>query len=219
MPEAKIKENKSEYLKQKINFFLVNYFHWLKIGLFLVILLMGLFLIIKPKYTKAIKSIEQSREQNQTKYDILQEHLSRLNKLNSAYKKIGADNIEKINAMLPGGGHYEDLFPQMESIIRKRGLFLQSMEINSGEKNEEQKTAAAKAKEAAAGAQAKLPAEIIKVSLSIKIVGADYANLKALLNDFENNIQLLDIVNLNFSPAEQSASFIVDTYYIEDDNQ
>ncbi len=218
MQETKIKENKNEYIKQKINFFLVNYFHWLKISLFLIILLLGAFLIIKPKYVKAIKGIEQLKEQNQAKYDILQEHLNQLNKINESYKKISSDNIEKINNMLLSEQHYEDLFPQMEAIIKKRGLFLQSIDINSGEEDESQKKRASKANKDADGAAIKLPAGIIKVSINMSIVGVDYVNLKGLLNDFENNIQLLDIVNLNFALSDQSASFMVNTYYMEGGN-
>ena len=217
MQETKIKENKKEYIKQKINFFLVNYFHWLKISLFLIILLLGVFLIIKPKYINAIQGIEQLREQNQAKYDILQNYLSQLNNLNEAYKKISPDNIEKINGMLLSEQNYEDLFPQMELIIKKRGLFLQSMDIHSGEENESQKKRVSKANKDADAALMKLPAGIIKISMNMNIVGVDYVNLKGLLNDFENNIQLLDIVNLNFAPSDQSASFTVNTYYMEDD--
>ena len=179
---------------------------------------MGVFLIIKPKYIKAIQGIEQLREQNQAKYDILQNYLSQLNKLNEAYKKISPDNVEKINAMLLSEQHYEDLFPRMEAIIQKRGLFLQSITIDSGEEDASQGKRVSKAKESTGGAIMKLPAGIIKVSINMSIVGVDYVNLKGLLNDLENNIQLLDIINLNFAPFDQSASFTVNTYYIEDNN-
>ena len=52
----------------------------------------------------------------------------------------------------------------------------------------------------------------------MSIVGVDYVNLKGLLHDFESNAQLLDVVDLNFSPSDQSASFTVNTYYMKDDS-
>ena len=215
MQEVKIKEYKKNRWRQKINFFLVNYFHLLRIGLLLIVLLIGSFLIIKPKYAITIEEIRQSKLQNQTKYIALQENLEQLNELNKSYKEIALPNIEKINAIMPDRHNYEDLFSVMELLIKKRGLFLQSVEIDSGKEKEGLQTRESAAKKESGGAQEEAQSDVVKVGLKIGIVGVDYANLKGLLQDIEDNIPILDIVNLSFSPSEKFASFEMNTYYME----
>ncbi|MCG2701334.1 MAG: hypothetical protein V1825_01615 [Candidatus Falkowbacteria bacterium] len=215
MQEVKIKEYKRDRWRQKINFFLVNYFHLLRIGLLLIILLLSSFLIIKPKYIMIVEDIGQSKLQNQTKYIALQENLEQLNKLNKSYKEIILPNIEKINAIVPDRRNYEDLFSVMELLIKKRGLFLQSVEIDSGKEKEGLQARESAAKKESGGAREEAQSDVVKVGLKIGVVGVDYANLKGLLQDIENNIPILDIVNLSFSPLEKFASFEMNTYYME----
>jgi len=215
MQEVKIKEYKRDRWRQKINFFLVNYFHLLRIGLLLIILLLSSFLIIKPKYIMIVEDIGQSKLQNQTKYIALQENLEQLNKLNKSYKEIILPNIEKINAIVPDRRNYEDLFSIMELLIKKRGLFLQSVEIDSGKEKEGLQARESAAKKESGGAREEAQSDVVKVGLKIGVVGVDYANLKGLLQDIENNIPILDIVNLSFSPLEKFASFEMNTYYME----
>lgn len=218
MHNIKITENNDEQLKQKANAFLIRYFNLLAITLAAIILIVGFFLLIKPKYNKISREIKLSNENSENKYNAAFAYLSQLNKLKAEYEKISPEGIKKIEIMLPSEKFYEELFVQLESIVLKNGLLLTSIEISpegliSGKesagaaKTQNNKTAENKA------VKDNLLEEVTKVNIAMSVAGVDYLGLKKLLYVLENNLQLIDITNLSFSPDQKGVTLEMTTYY------
>lgn len=212
MHNIKITENNNEQLKQKVNGFLIRYFNLLAIALAAIILIVGFFLLIKPKYNKISREIRLSNENSESKYDAAFAHLAQLNKLKTEYEKISPESIKKIEIMLPSEKFYEELFVQLESIVLKNGLLLTSLQISP-----EGSAGADKAQNNQAKKDEKvkdaLPEEITKIKIAMSVAGVDYLGLKNLLYVLENNLQLTDITNLSFSPDQKGATFEMFAYY------
>ncbi|MBU4347370.1 hypothetical protein KJ586_01775 [Patescibacteria group bacterium] len=217
MHNIKITENNNEQLKQKANAFLIKYFNLLAIALAAIILIVGFFLLIKPKYNKIFQEIRLSNESSESKYNAVFAHLAQLNKLKAEYEKISPEGIKKIEIMLPSEKFYEEQFVQLESIVLKNGLLLTSLQISPEELPSGKESAAAKAKnsqpEKNKAAEAGLPEEVTKIKIAMNVAGVDYLGLKNLLYVLENNLQLIDITNLSFSPDQKSAALEMYAYY------
>ncbi|MDP3043153.1 MAG: hypothetical protein Q8N21_02010 [bacterium] len=218
MHNIKITENNNEQLKQKVNSFLIKYFNLLAIALAAIILIVGFFLLIKPKYNKISREIRLSNESSESKYNAAFDHLARLNKLKTEYEKISPEGIKKIEIMLPSEKFYEEQFVQLESIVLKNGLLLTSMQISpEGLISGKESAAVAKARnnqpEKNKAAEAGLPEEVTKIKIAMNVAGVDYLSLKNLLYALENNLQLMDITNLSFSPDQKGATFEMLAYY------
>ncbi len=217
MRNIKITENNNEQLKQKANGFLIKYFNLLAIALAAIILIVGFFLLIKPKYNKIFQEIRLSNESSESKYNAAFAHLAQLNKLKAEYEKISPEGIKKIEIMLPSEKFYEEQFVQLESIVLKNGLLLTSLQISPEELPSGKESAAAKAKnsqpEKNKAAEAGLPEEVTKIKIAMNVAGVDYLGLKNLLYVLENNLQLIDITNLSFSPDQKSATLEMHAYY------
>jgi hypothetical protein len=217
MHNIKITENNNEQLKQKVNSFLIKYFNLLAIALAAIILIVGFFLLIKPKYNKISQEIRLSNENSENKYNAAFAYLTQLNKLKAEYEKISPEGIKKIEIMLPSEKFYEEQFVQLESIVLKNGLLLTSLQISPEGLISGKESAAAKAKnsqpEKNKAAEAGLPEEVTKIKIAMNVAGVDYLSLKNLLYVLENNLQLIDITNLSFSPDQKSATLEMYTYY------
>lgn len=217
MRNIKITENNNEQLKQKANGFLIKYFNLLAIALAAIILIVGFFLLIKPKYNKIFQEIRLSNESSESKYNAAFAHLAQLNKLKAEYEKISPEGIKKIEIMLPSEKFYEEQFVQLESIVLKNGLLLTSLQISPEEFPSGKESAAAKARnnspEKNKAAEDILPEEITKIKIAMSVAGVDYLGLKNLLYALENNLQLIDITNLSFSPDQKGVTIEMFAYY------
>lgn len=217
MHNIKITENNNEQLKQKVNGFLIKYFNLLAIVLAVIILIAGFFLLIKPKYNKISREIKLSNENSENKYNAAFNYLAQLNKLKAEYEKVSPEDIKKIEAMLPSEEFYEELFVQLESVVLKNGLLLTSIQISPEGIPSGKESAAAKARnnpsEKNKAAEDILPEEITKIKIAMNVAGVDYFGLKNLLYALENNLQLIDITNLNFSPDQKGVTIEMFAYY------
>lgn len=217
MHNIKITENNNEQLKQKVNGFLIKYFNLLAIALAVIILIAGFFLLIKPKYNKISREIKLSNENSENKYNAAFNYLAQLNKLKAEYEKISPEDIKKIETILPSEEFYEELFVQLESIVLKNGLLLTSMQISPEGISSGKESDGAKARnnspEKNKAAEDILPKEITKIKIMMNVAGVDYFGLKNLLYALENNLQLIDITNLNFSPDQKGVTIEMFAYY------
>lgn len=217
MHNIKITENNNGQLKQKVNGFLIKYFNLLAIALAVIILIAGFFLLIKPKYNKISREIKLSNENSENKYNAAFNYLAQLNKLKAEYEKISPEDIKKIETMLPSEEFYEELFVQLEPIVLKNGLLLTSMQISPEGIPSGKESAGAKARnnspEKNKAAEDILPEEITKIKIAMSVAGVDYLGLKNLLYALENNLQLIDITNLSFSPDQKGVTIEMFAYY------
>ena len=138
-------------------------------------------------------------------------YLEKLRELKTIYGEVGAADIEKIKKILPESSGEEQLLSQLERIILKNGLILTSLRV---EKKEEIKGRAGVGQETVQQGEI-LPKEIGKLKIAMDIVGTDYAGIKHILRALENNLRIIDIVKLSFSPRENKTSLEAAAYYLK----
>jgi len=217
--DAKDKIQQDNQRKQKINALLIRYFKWLVLALAIIILAMGYFLLIQPKYRQAIKNVELVSQEKELKYLAQQKYLNQLNELKAAYQNITTEDRDKIEAVLPNQAKTEELFAEIEAIVSKNGLILTSLQIepeaNKSTAQNRRTTGSARRNTGNKTEIENLPEGIGKVKIVMNLLGTDYGSLKNIIKTIENNLRLMDIVTLDFSPAENQTSLELFAYYMK----
>ena len=62
-------------------------------------------------------------------------------------------------------------------------------------------------------AEKSIVGNLVTVNVTLAIKGTNYESFKSLLSAFENNLRLMDIVQINFSPSAQTTQMNVNVYY------
>ena len=234
----KVKQKKvkqSNRLVKRINDFLLNYFNWVILIIVLTILVTGFSIIIEPKYELVIRDVEIVRRDKEGEYLIQQAYFNKLNELKDAYQSIKPEDKRKIDIILPEQVEIEEFFSSMEALVLKNGLILASLNINSGElelkenkitnenENKEDTSSSSSARdqrkfyktEEAKAEINDLSEKIGKIHITMSIIGTDYDGLKNLLQAIENNLRLMDMENISWSPDGNSTNLQLVTYYIK----
>lgn len=195
---SKKESDKKNQLISRLNGFIIDYFNYFVLAVVVLIMVIGLVFFITPEYRQTVNELNEIKARRQKEYEASQQYLAQLNQLNSIYNKVNPDDLKKIENLLPSRAETEDLLSQLEAIAANNGLLLTSLEVDTGNKNKNVNLSA-----------------VDKIKIKMNVVGLDYVGLKNILRTIENNLRLMDIVNLSFSPAESAASFEIDTYYLK----
>lgn len=202
------KENKSFFLSL-LNFLGRNFF-WVAFLVSILILVLGFIFLIKPKYEQITKGlINQNEEQDQFLSLIKEskEYLKDVNDLGDIYKEISKEEFDKINRILPECGMHEELFSQMDNIIKKNGLLLTSISIKPESYPAQMETVDSQ--------QVDSDKQKKKITLSFSLGGINYIGLKNFLKDIESNLRIMDATSLSFDPANDFLSINIQTYCLE----
>jgi Tfp pilus assembly protein PilO len=208
MAEMILKKNKDN--SKRFLMFCANNFIWIVIFISLSIVLFGFLFLIKPKYDQYVSSLsEENKKQDQFLFllreskDYLDEVRERVNKYNSVNK----DDLEKINGILPKCGFHEELFTQMDNIVKKNGLLLTSISIKpevysiDSITNGDQEGVVVMQKRS--------------TRISFSLAGVNYVGMKNFLKDIESNLRIMDINSLGFDPTNNSLSLDIQAYCLE----
>lgn len=205
--KVNIIEKKDSVYAAKLKFLALKYFVFFPPVFFILILAMGYFLLLEPKYERVRSEIEIAVEKREQERDKYEEYFNRYNQIKQAFIKLPPGEVEKIDHLLPVNPEAEKLMVELESIISRKGLLLSSVKIDfGGESNRPPKEPAENGKAA--------PKEIY---IDLSIAGADYRALKMLLTDLENNLRLLDVKQVNFSPQNDTVNLSLAAYYLGGD--
>lgn len=197
--------------KNSVNLFLNSYFNIIIVFIVIIVLAVSYFVVIKPKYDKAMMSIKLNIEQQQKLYADQQKKLKSLQLIAELYKKIPAADIKKFNGVLPDNYIKERLFGELEEIISQNGFILNSVAI----KEDEEKKSGAAGNNVAAEAAAGTLAKVGTINLELSISAINYTGFKNLLRLLENNLRLFDITAVSFSPGGNAATITLATYYYQ----
>lgn len=170
----------------------------------------GIFYIILPKYNSIKDDITSTNTAKEREKEDMELYLLKLNSYLNNFNKISDQEKERIDILLPDSGQVEYLLVNMESLVRKRGLMLLSLSVVEQKKTDENKVRRAKESESE---NIGLPTGVSAVTIEMEIMGADYNSLKELLKEIENNLRILDIEQINFSPEGGSLSLEMTSYY------
>ncbi len=192
--------------------FCTRNFFWVVVLVSLLILLFGFLFLIKPKYEE-VSALALNRDEKQDRFlSLIRESKDYLNEVSSSakiYNEINQDDFEKINSILPKCGFHEELFGQMDYIVKKNGLLLSSISITP-ETSTSISVVISDEQEVNDSIEQK---KIIRISFSLG--GINYIGLKIFLKDIETNLRIMDINSLSFSPASNSLNIDIQTYCLE----
>ena len=209
------KDEKEGQTRQKINVLLIEYFKWLIAFLVLVVLALGYFFLLKPEYEEVVQSAKSGQLNKEQEYLERREYLGKLKNLVAVFQSVKPSEIKKIDYILKPKDVPEELFSQVEAIVKKNGLLLKSLKIESG--GEESKDSSQKvSRTTEEKTEVALPPEIGKTKATLEVLGVDYFGLKSLLASMENNLMLMDVASVNFAPEGNSVQLVFYTYYLKE---
>ncbi|MDD2680576.1 MAG: hypothetical protein PHE20_00560 [Patescibacteria group bacterium] len=204
MPPAPVQKNKYNDFNTILN----DNFNLVIVAVVVVLLVASYFLIIQPKFETTLVAIKANIDQQELFYQSQRQKLTDLQAAVVLYRKVGADNIDKINEILPDEYAKERLFGELEDILSQKGLTLDSLQLSKGGEDDKEPLAPS-----GQGLLSLPNVGTIKAELSLSSV--DYVALKNLLPLLEKQLRLIDVEELDFDPAANTVHLIFYTYYFK----
>ena len=204
MPRPKQKQSKKKNIGGILLKYVTVYFKLIPPTLLILILILGYFLLIKPKYDQIIQVVETTNTQQENEFAKTKEYFDNLILLQRNYQKLDNDDIEKINKLLPGKPEIENLLVMIETLANKNNFLIGSIQASWDEKESKNIMDVNKQK-----------LGIREVNVTLPVSEIDYNGFKKLLNVIENNLRIFDIRTISFSPKGNSANLQFVTYYLD----
>lgn len=168
------------------------------IGILILAFIAAVVLLDIPK----VQSVLDLRKRVENEKNLLtekQEFITRIENLESSYQA-NEDVLKKLDYIIANGPDVPNLIVQLEALVAEGGMSLSNVNFSITE----EKIGSEKAKEVRAGGEAK-PEQALKgynsVIIDIKI-GGDYLGFKNFLQAVEENMRLIDIESITFTPKE-----------------
>lgn len=165
-------------------------------------------LILGPKFSNTKEAIHLSIQGNEKLYASSQKKLAVLSDIQKVYQNIKPSDLQKFNTVLPGEYVPERLFGELGEIVKNGGWLVNSIKfapaINTQGKSRRQI--------AQILATTNRPG-LKEIKLSLTVSAIDYPGLKRLLSSLEDNLRLIDVQDVEFSPTAHTATLKLITYY------
>lgn len=198
--QKSIETERRKIIKKEVNRFLNNNFKWFIVLVIIAILVSGFFFLLKPKYKETLKLVKIISEQEGLDLEAKQKELKEIKDFLQTYSEVERKYIEKVNSIVPSRQNEEEFFTDFNHIVSKSGLTLQSIEI---------------AGTGGSGKDGGTGNKLTNVSIQLRVGGIDYQSFKNFLSVLENNLQLIDVDRLTFSPGGGSIDMVISTYYLD----
>lgn len=214
--DKKILDSKSNGLNPgKFYVFLQKYFYYIIVVQIFVIFLLGYVFLIMPQANKLFSG-KQARalaeEQVQNSIMVYDRRIKQLQEIVDAYDNISQTDIDAINAILPDQENIEELFAQINEMVKSNGLLLKSISLNDQVDNAKvQQKSRVEITEKALNIEEQK--SLKEVNLTLKISGAGYQSFKNFLASLESNLRIIDVQDVKYNPTGESAEIIIVVYY------
>ncbi|MFC1662816.1 hypothetical protein ACFL04_01455 [Patescibacteria group bacterium] len=161
----------------------VKYSRYITIGVAVILVIVGYALLIGPKWNeiRLVGLNDYAREQRKLEDDKV--YLGELEKLVTKYNGINQAILSDIDEVLPDRQDLPNLFVQMEALAIDAGATMSNISFSTTE------------------------SEALSESVQLKVLDIDieldggnrYNEVKALLDIFERNKRILDLISISFS--------------------
>ncbi len=199
-------ENNSKELIYDI---FTKYFTFIILLVVILTLTFFYFFLINPKLETATEEIQQDINFQQNISNMERQKLMQMQESLDYYRQINSDDIEFLESVIPSSYPKEKLFGEIEDIVLKNGYILTNLSLEEVEESPEEEIEEEQVE--------KDPKEenLQTISISLEVSGLDYNGMKRFLATLENQLPLMDIVSLEFSPDEETLSLNIYTYYFK----
>ncbi|MDD5527509.1 MAG: hypothetical protein PHO56_00845 [Patescibacteria group bacterium] len=193
---------------KQFNIFLSDYFNWIVAGIVAVVFLFGFFALLLPKYEQAVNYIRIVNQQQVSDTSAKLDELNKTEQLIAAYKNIDKKYVDKVNAIAPAVQNKEELFSELNYLVSVNQLFLQSVSLSVNDGYQDFGLLPISPE------QQKIADSLQTVTVTLSVAGIkNYETYKNFLTALENNLRLMDVLNISFTPNAGSTSFTINTYY------
>ncbi|MFA5359874.1 MAG: hypothetical protein WC349_02870 [Patescibacteria group bacterium] len=210
-------KDKMKLVKARTNLFLMDYFNFIIFALAVVIMSIGLFIFVYPKYQQIHKENEEIQNNLQVEYEAKFNYLSSIRDLKEIYQLISDKDKSKINSMLPTNRDTSVIIAEIESIATKNGVILNSIQTSTQETSSKTNTRSETKSDKAslAGIFNQSPQGVGSIKIEVKLSSVNYQVLKNIIKTFENNLRIFDIATVNFNVNKKEAIFTIYSYYFQ----
>lgn len=190
------KSTDSEPEKKNFQYVIRHYGSLLMYAQILLILAIGLFVFVYPKWQEVTSDTEGGLAHWQDKRDQLEDALVDAQKLVKIYNNLDKAEREKLTKILPAKEQVPQLMSQLEALFATEELFVTSMNINSTE----EKTVGEKVR-----------------ALSVEInfsAPQDYYQFRKVIEKLESNVRILSIKSFNYSSDLTDITMQADAFFV-----
>ncbi|MEK7631768.1 MAG: hypothetical protein AAB445_02765 [Patescibacteria group bacterium] len=171
-----------------------------------LVLLIGSVAFVMPrvKQVQALGGLDYKQKQQQ--FEAQEKYLGELRALRDAVHAVSADDLARLNLVVPRGKDIPGIFRQMQAFAGEAKMSLESVAVSDGG--------------AAVLGSASPTGGLKAMTVSVILTGAmDYNGLKSFLNVVSRQAPLLDLTAISHSPATTAAAstynFSFRSYYFE----
>lgn len=200
-------ENNSQ---EKIYDFFTKYFTLIIFLIVILVLTLFYFFLINPKLQETTEQIQKDINFQQNIWQIERQKLLQMQESLDYFRQIDNDDIEFLETIIPKPYPKEKLFGEIEDIVLKNGYILTSLNLEKIEKSSEEDLQGEEVEQLSL-----IEKNLQTISISLEVSGLDYNAMKRFLVTLENQLPLMDIVNLDFSPEGETLSLNINTYYFK----
>lgn len=198
---------KDNNINELIYDILTKYFSLIIFLVVILVLLIFYFFLINPKLQESIKEVQSNINFQQNIWNIERQKLSQMQESLDYFRQINSDDVEFLELAIPHPYPKEKLFGEIEDIILLHGYTLTNLSIDEVELLSNSEDGEKEKKLKYDNLQA--------LNISLEILGLDYNAMKRFLPVLENQLPLMDIVNLDFSPSSETLSLNIYSYYFK----
>lgn len=229
--EMSEEEMKSRKRHNSLNRFLNSYFKYFLVLVAVLILLVAIQLLIRPKFNEAVVLSNNVLKEKKSEFINEYQKWQNYEKVIAEFNAIDQISVAKIKKIIPETYSRDDLFTEITYFLISNNYQVKKVEVvsplaassleeglNLGRRGTAPLPVVATGSDSVKSdlyqkRLSALPDEIgawvVKVSLS----DINYSGLRKMLVDLENNLKLIDIYFLDFQPLDKGVTLEFLTYY------
>lgn len=200
-------ENNSKELIYDI---FTKYFTFIILLVVILTLTFFYFFLINPKLETATEEIQQDINFQQNILNMERQKLMQMQESIDYYRQIDSDDIDFLESVIPHPYPKEKLFGEIEDIVLKNGYILTNLNLEEIKESPEEEGNVEEQVEEDSKEE-----NLQTINISLEVTGLDYNGMKRFLATLENQLPLMDIVSLDFSPEGETLSLNIYTYYFK----
>lgn len=182
----------------------VKYFSAISISFGVIILASGILLLVLPKYRNIDQVFKKENEQRDWDLKSLDINYSALNKYLDEYNSLSKEDIARLDEMLAVGKPLEEIISYFNSFATNDQIKITSIKISP-----DIKRFVFRKNAPVSGA------DVGEIAVDLEVAGVDYGSAKSIIRIFENNLRLMDVNKISFSPDDKKLSLNIVTYYLK----
>jgi len=220
MSELKKENLLDNYYIKIANAYLSKYFNFVLLYFTLACLVIGAYYFLNPLYQEIKNKDQVFNKQKQEAIEDLQGYILKLSQYRKLYSEISESDLRKMRNVLAEKNDTEELYVYLTDFAKKKGITLENLSIGGGESgdnksgSQEKKIVKTSPNPDAAAEDAKTKSSILEIPIQFSIVGLDYARIKKILKEIENDGRFFDVKNIDFSLDGETLDVQMVAYYL-----